>query len=181
MYKLGHYVNHELQEYRYADIFDIEEEDSYKRIVIGCSENHVSTILELIALLNGSFYILYVLHTPRARTESGRYQSEKLSYNEASTILNQFHKYFENDARHDIWIYSPETSTTIVYDRHNLIYIYGYTTEQVQLIEKKGLKREPVEIPVPHVHSYNKECDTFESKLINQYKWSRTPLLDEDR
>jgi len=34
-------------------------------------------------------------------------------------------------------------------------------------IQEKGLKKEPVNIPCPHVHRYNAEYDIFESKLIS--------------
>jgi len=131
-------------------------------------------------VLNGPFYMLYVLHIPRTDNESGRYQSGMLTYNEISIMLNRFKNFFKNDARHDIWIHSPETNTTIVYDRHNLLYIYGYTNEYVHIIEKNGLRNEAVEIPFPHIHHYNAEYDMFESKLINEYQWVRYPLRDED-
>ena len=63
---------------------------------------------------------------------------------------------------------------------HNLIYLYGFTDEQVHIIEKKSLKKEPINIPCPHVHCYNSEYDIFESELVNEYQWIRTQLHDED-
>lgn len=181
MFKLGCLRNNESQEHHYLNVYTVEQSSNYKRIVVGLAQNHIDTIRDLIAVLNGSFYMLYVLHTPRTGNEPGRYQSEVLTYDEISTILNHFKSFFENDSRHDVWLHSPITNTTIVYDRHNLIYLYDFTDERVHIIEKRGLKKELVNIPYPHVHCYNPECDSFESKLINEYKWIRTSLQDEDK
>ncbi len=149
-------------------------------IVVGLSQSHIDAVLKLISMLKGSFYVLYVLHTPRTDAEPGRYQSQELTYDAVSSLLTRFKEFFENDARHDIWIHSPITNTTIVYDRHNLIYIYGFTDEQINFIDRKGLKREHVSIPYPHVHSYTSAHDNFESKIVNEYQWTRMPLQNED-
>ncbi len=180
MFKLGYYINNELQEYHYSGLYNVEQNSSYERILIGLEQGHIDTVLDLMAVLKGPFYMLYVLHTPRTDNEPGRYQSEALTYDEMSILLNHFKKFYENDSRHDIWIHSPETNTTIVYDRHNLIYLYGFTDEHVHIIKEKRLKKEPVNIPSPHVHNYNAEYDIFESKLVNEYQWVRTPSHNED-
>jgi len=180
VFKFGRHSNDESKEYHYSDIYNVEQNSSYERIVLGLAKSQIDTILDLIGVCNGTFYILYVLHTPHS-CEEGRYQSGALTYAEVSTLLNSYKDFFENDARHDIWIHSPETNTTIVYDRHNLIYLYGFTDKHLHIIEKRELKKEPVIIPCPHVHCYNSAYDTFESKLVNEYPWKRTPLHEEDR
>lgn len=180
IFKIGYRTNNQSQEYHYSDLYNVEQESTYERIVIGLAHNHINTILDLTAVLNGPLYVLYVLHTPRFGNESGRYQSGAMIYDEMRALLNQFRSFFENDARHDIWIHSPETNTTIVYDRHNLIYLYGFTDEHIRIIREKGLQKEPVKIPFPHVHSYNAEYDIFECKLLKEYQWVKTPLHDED-
>jgi hypothetical protein len=181
IFKLGIHTNDKSQEYCYSDLYNIEQSSSYERIVIGLMHSHIERILDLTAALNGPFYLLYVLHTPRADNDLGRYQSSSLTFNEVRSLLDEFKCFFENDARHDIWLHSPETNTTIVYDRHNLIYIYGFTDEHKRIIESMGLKQETVEIPYPHVHCYNAEYDIFESKLLKEHQWKMTPLHDEDR
>ena len=180
MFKLGSHSNSESQEYHYSDIYNVEQNSSYERIVLGLTQSHIDTMLDLIGVCNGPFYILYVLHTPHS-CEQGRYQSGELTYNEVSTLFNCYKDFFENDGRHDIWIHSPETNTTIVYDRHNLIYLYGFTGDHLHIIDRMGLKKESVNIPCPHVHCYNSEYDNFEPKLINEYRWKRTPLHEADR
>lgn len=181
MFKLGFYTNDELQEYYYSNIYNVEQNSNYKRLVIGLNKRHIDTILDFTSVLSEPFYLLYVLHTPRTGNESGRYQSGAFAFEEISKLLNQFKNFFENDARHDMWIHSPKTNTTIVYDRHNCIYLYGFTKEHMHIIEKKDLKKEPVNIPIPHVHNYNTEYDSAESKFLNEYQWNITPLHDEDR
>ncbi|MEM5767888.1 MAG: hypothetical protein AAGU32_06320 [Bacillota bacterium] len=180
MFKLGCHRNNETQEYYYSDLYNVEQKSSYERIVIGLAQGHINTVLDLTAVLNEPFYMLYILHTPRTGNKPGRYQSQAVTYDNISMLLKRFKNFFENDARHDLWIHSPKTNTTIIYDRHNLIYLYGFTDEQVHIIEKKSLKKESINIPCPHVHCYNSEYDIFESELVNEYQWIRTQLHDED-
>lgn len=180
MFKLGFYSKNESQEYHYSGIYNVEQNSNYERIVLGLTKSHVDIILDLMDACNEPFYILYVLHTPHS-CEEGRYQSGALTYDEVSTLLNCYKDFFENDARHDIWIHSPETNTTIVYDRHNLVYLYGFTGQHLHIIEQKGLKKESIHIPCPHVHCYNAEYDNLESRLLNEYQWKRTPLHEEDK
>ena len=180
MFKFGFHSQDESNQYNYSDIYNVEQNSSYERIVLGLTKSHIDIILDLIDVYKGPFYILYVLHTPRTCDE-GRYQSGALTYGEVSTLLNCYKDFFENDARHDIWVYSPETNTTIVYDRHNLIYLYSFTEMHLQVILRNGLKKAPVNIPSPHMHCYNSEYDNFESRLLNEYQWRRMPLHEEDR
>ena len=76
MFKLGYYINNELQEYHYSDLYNVERNSSDERIIIGLEQSHIDTVLDLMAVLKGPFYMLYVLHTPRTNNEPGRYQSE---------------------------------------------------------------------------------------------------------
>lgn len=179
MYKLGSIKNDEEQQYSYSDQYTVEK--GYERIVIGLSTGHIGAVTELAATLNGPFYVLYVLHTPRAGGEPGRYQSKALTYDEFSTLLERFKNYFEHDSRHDLWLHSPGTNTTIVYDRHNLIYLYGFTNDQLSIIEQRGLERNPINMPVPHVHHYHADYDVCEAQIIGEYEWVKSPLRDEDR
>ena len=180
MFKLGYYSNNKLQKYHYSNLYNIEQPSNYERLVIGLENDHINTMMDLFSVLEEPFYILYVLHTPRAGSELGRYQSGPLTCEKTSALLNQFKDFLENDSRHDIWIYSPKTETTIIYDRHDLIYLYGFKEEHLHIIEEKGLKKERVKIPIPHVHNYNVEYDSNETELIKKYHWRRMPLQDED-
>jgi len=46
----------------------------------------------------------------------------------------------------------------------------------MRIIEKKSLRREPVNIRTPHVHNYNVEYDSDETRLLNEYQWKIMPL-----
>ncbi|HMM22078.1 MAG TPA: hypothetical protein PKA10_15270 [Selenomonadales bacterium] len=182
MYKLGFFKDDEEREYHCSDLYTVERNSRYERMVLGLSADHIAAIIELTATLRGPFNALYVLHTPRTGNEPGRYQSKALSYDETVRLLKRFKSFFECDSRHDLWLHSPATNTTMVYDRHNLIYLYRPTNEQLGIIERKGFDRKPWNTPVPHVHHYHAACDLFEAELINEkeYEWAKSPLRDED-
>ena len=72
------------------------------------------------------FFVLYVLVVSRKEeNETARYQSGEVSRAEVQAFLERFEDYLENDGRHHIWIHSPESSATLVYDNHDVIYCYG--------------------------------------------------------
>lgn len=170
MFKLGYHKDNELQEYFYPDVYHLEQNSDLERVVMGLTKNHVDTVLDLAAQLCGPFCILYVLHASHTNSEHGRYQSKEMSYSEVSTLFTDFKDFFEKDSRHDLWLHSPQSNATIAYDRHNLIYLYGFTDQQLDIMVQKGLQNKEFAIPFPHVHCYHAEFDMFESRLINDFK-----------
>lgn len=46
MFKLGYHKNNKLEKYNYSDIYSIEQNSSYERIIIGLAEGHINTVLE---------------------------------------------------------------------------------------------------------------------------------------
>jgi hypothetical protein len=170
VFKLGHHKDNELKEYFYPDVYHLEQSSGVERVVIGLSKSHVDTVLELAAQLCEPFCILYILHASHTSSEHGRYQSKTMSYSQVSTLFTSFKDFFEKDSRHDVWLHSSQSNATIVYDRHNLIYLYGFADEQLGDIERKGLEKKAFSIPFPHVHCYHAEYDIFETKLINDFE-----------
>ena len=170
MFKIGCHKDNELQEYVHPDLYHVEQSSGIERVVMGLSKSHIDTVLELAAMFYEPFYIVYVLHTSHIDNESGRYQSKANSYSQVNTLFTNFKDFFENDSRHDVCLYSPQSNATIVYDRHNFIYLYGFVDKQLDSIQRKGLKQKAFTIPFPHVHCYHEEYDIYESKLINDFE-----------
>ncbi len=82
-------------------------------------------MLDLLEVSPEPFCILYVLTIPRSEERPGRYESAPVSREEARQFLSRFREFFENDARHHIWIKSIDGPDLLVYDKHNVIYAYG--------------------------------------------------------
>lgn len=180
MFKLGIRKNQNTEAYQYANEYSVEKNINYERVIMGLTGEQIAAFLELTALLPEPFYLLYVLHMPRANNEPGRYQSKGMTYAEVAAIFKRYKDFLENDGRHDIWIHAPATNTTIVYDRHNCLYGYALTELQIQHIKKKLRLVERVSIPLPHVHNYQAKYDNEENTLIRAFEWRRTSLEKED-
>lgn len=170
MFKIGYHKDNELKEYVHSDLYHFEKCSGMERIVMGLSKNHVDTVLELAVPFIEPFTMLYVLHTSHTGQEHGRYQSMAMSYNEVQALFTSCKDFFQNDSRHDIWLHSPQSNATIVYDRHNFIYLYGFADEQLNSIKRRGLEKKEFTIPYPHVHCYHAEYDIFETKFINDFQ-----------
>jgi hypothetical protein len=180
-YKFG-WIPDKDRKYEYQDVFAIEKTSRLERLVIAPSANQVSLMLELLRVMPEPYGILYVLVTPRSAAQPGRYQAADFkSRNDAEVFLSRFKDFFENDGRHHIWIASPPTPDTLVYDRHNVIYAYGRLPEFERVVLNRGLSKvEDVKFPSPHTHHYNEAFDRDEEVLLRYWPWLHSPLRDND-
>jgi hypothetical protein len=124
--------------------------------------------------------VLYVLHTSRCGNQLGRYQSPSLEFDALNGFMAEFCEYLTNDARHDLWVYSPRSEAPLVWDRHDLIYAYG-PLEQFRAVLKGSLQEGDVDgPPYPHSHMYHAEYDDSERALLRYFHWLHSPLQEAD-
>jgi hypothetical protein len=169
--------------YRHKNIWAREKTSGPDRLVIAPSSGQVEVLLKLAAAMPAPYFLLYVLHTPRSDAAAGRYQSpEPVSRSQLTEFLGKFGDFLEGDARHDLWIGSPDKSFLLVYDRHQILYAYGPLDSFKSVLIENGLEEaDEVRLPDPHVHRYNQEFDLQAADLISFWSWRQFPLQDRDR
>jgi hypothetical protein len=174
-------VHGEGQPLRYPNTFSVERTKGPNRLRIWPAGNHVNLMLALISELKPPFHVLYVLHTPRGGSEPGRYESPELDQGELVGFLRHFAPFFAGDARHDVWVHSMDDDSTVVWDRHDLIYACGPLQRFESVLERSGLRSSGlVQIPDPHAHHYHPEWDASERELVGLFDWRVTPLREPD-
>lgn len=179
--KLSYQFGNEWIPHSYPPVFAIETtSDQSKRLIVGIPGGDVTVPLHLIECLNPPFRILYILHTPRGEGDSGRYQSPEVGQAELQKFFSKFAIYLGGDARFDIWVHSPSTNGTLVWDRHNLIYGYGPLKCFTQTLRRLGFSENTPTIPKPHMHHYREELDADARALLLAFSWQRSPLRPED-
>ncbi len=155
--------------------------DSGNRLAITTSDSPIDLMIALVNKWSPPFFVLYVHIVPRTDHPAGRYQSPPInSSSELSRFLNRFRDLFEADGRHNLWVFASEQNRQIVYDRHEILYIYGDDNHVANCFEKRGFKKNTIEIPVPHAHHYNEKFDATVGDLMNSWDWSYSPLEDSD-
>ena len=151
------------------------------RILLDVPDEHTDLIWQLAELLSPPYYVLYVLHTPRGIGKPGRYQSVELSWEELSNLLIKYGPYFSSDARHDLWVYSPASSQTLVWDRHNRLFVEGQPLAKfVDTLVGLGFTEGTVKPLGDHYHNYRLEFDCDAAAILEEFDWRRTPLRNED-
>lgn len=151
------------------------------RIVLSVPDGQDDLLRRLAELLPPPFYVLYILHSPRGEGEAGRYQSAELSLDELNDLLSKYSSFFSSDGRHDLWVYSPSSRRTLVWDRHNLLFAEGEPLDDItEMLVGLGLKEGSVEPLGAHVHHYRAEFDGDAASLLNEIDWHWTPLRPED-
>ena len=105
-----------------------------------------------------------------------------MSYEEISEFVNKYKNLLETDGRHHLWLGSANTKQLMVYDRHNIIYIYDDITKVAEYLKSKGFHENKVSIPFPHVHYYQdyQGNDINEANILKHWNWGRTPLREQD-
>lgn len=170
-----------VSQFSYSNVWQFEQFAATSRLIIAPSANHFEVLLELTKILSEPFGILYVLVVSRCNNFAGRYQCPApINRKDLEKFLYEFQNYLEGDARHNIWIASLSQQSTVVYDRHNLIYAYGALEKFKKVIENKGFNEGKVEIPTPHIHNYNPKFDGDEIAVMNYWQWKQFPLADGD-
>ena len=152
-----------------------------RRVVAFVPDGQADLIQRLSTLLPEPFYVLYVLHTPRGEGEPGRYQSTELSREDLDRFLTRYRLFFAGDARHDLWVYSPGSGRTLVWDRHNMLFAEGERLDDViAALGEQGFEEGVVQPLANHVHHYRPEYDGDAASLLAAFDWHRKPLRPED-
>ena len=165
-------------------IFEMETYPEWSRVKAAIPREQIPQILQIArAWKETSFGILYVLKSPRLDHEPARYQSASpCDFEELRVFLFSFQNYFEQDARHELWVIGISSGKQVVYDEHNLLYIYGMDEECKKLFAREGLAEGAISIPAAHSHNFHSELDSFEDKIFKYWEWVKYPLepADED-
>jgi hypothetical protein len=127
--------------YRYSNCWDIENTTGPERLVIGPESSQVELLLKLAQTLAEPFGILYVLLVSRKDHEPARYQCPyPCDRGEMESFFRTFTDFFESDGRHHVWLTSLTDSSTLVYDKHNVIYAYGPLPQFERVLDSRGFK-----------------------------------------
>lgn len=180
MFKIGHEVDGAWVAFDHAKTLTFD--DAANRLVCGTVSGDTRTFCSLVNTLPAPLCLLYVLHTPRGEGEPCRYQSPAIENDALQAFLAEYADFLAQDARFDFWVHSLNDGSTIVWDRHNRIHVYGDSLSQCRTtLEQLGYAEGEVKLPTGrHTHHYHAELDATASKLLVHFEWYRTPLHEAD-
>ena len=166
----------------YGKVYSTElTKDGTKRLRIGVSYDGSEILRTLSRTLTEPFFLLYVVVVARGGSEQGRYQSEELSHKELDALFDRYSEFWDGDGRHSVWLRSEADDTTLVYDRHNLIYAYGPIQRFELVLETLGYKETPkVSLSFEHQHHYYPEFDALAEELTAKLAERRSDLQPGD-
>lgn len=166
---------------QHPDTFAIEVLDGGLRRLRCTTQGDTATFFRLLTTSFASpYFLLYVLHTPRGDAEPGRYQSGALTPEELKTFVAVFADFLSGDGRHDLWASAPNDGAQVVWDRHDVFFVYGRLEAAEALLRSHGFREGTAKVLDPHAHHYHAEFDDAEHRLISYYDWLKTPLQSSD-
>ena len=172
IYKFGCHVDGKEAPYAYPNIWCRGETSGPDRLILAPSSNHVDLMRRLCLEMSEPFGLLYVLLVSRCGREPGRYQAAKpFSAADLAGFLDGSEVYLEGDGRHHLWIMSLPDTSQLIYDNHDVIYVYGQLDQFAGIAMERGMAQKEVRFPVPHLHRYNGEFDSEEDRIFNEYEW----------
>lgn len=164
------------------DRFHVEPANGQRaRFMVTTGASPIRMIRDIVRNWSPPFVILYVLIVTRSEMEPARYQSPWLDdIQSVDAFLVRFGNFFEQDARHALWIFASDEGLQIVYDRHELISVYGDNERVGALLEERGFVVGEANIPVPHAHHYHAQFDEDFAALMGWWQWVPSPLQPSD-
>ncbi len=162
--------------------FRIEEEGhGPARIVAEPDRDQIGLLIDLSRTLPAPFHLIYVALATRGLRPTGRYQSvQPLEREELEGFLSRFRAFLEQDGRHHLWVGSAAEPSTLVYDQHQLLLLYGRLDAYAPLLRAAGMGEGPVLQPEPHRHLVHESFDAAENELFGSRSWTWNPLEPED-
>jgi len=125
--------------------------------------------------------VLYVAVDEFAGYEAARYGSPPVDdFEDLRLFLFQFQEFFEDDARHNLWVCAPRSKQQIIYDRHEILYVYGDDGRFLSMLLERDFSQARPLIPASHCHHYHHEFTSLHTELMEFWDWSRTPLQPGD-
>jgi hypothetical protein len=174
-YRLGAFVDGVgWVEHKYGSVWQRLED----RLVAAPDGGQIELILRLVDELDEPFRILYVLLVSRdEEQDEGRFElMQTLNREELASFLHRYRELFENDGRHHLWIAAGDAPASIVYDQHNVLYLYGPLERFGAVLNDAGLTAADVHFPSPHSHHYHKEMDSMLDDMLERFEWQWYPL-----
>lgn len=160
----------------FPDAFDYQQAAGGRRIAATTSRSYIDLLAGLGSCLPGPHFCLYVLCVSRTDRVPGRYQSPGLDLGDLAAFLATFRDFFEQDARHNLWIGCQASRAQIVYDRHNVVYAYGPLGRFDAYLRSHEYQQTPIVLPDPHIHHYWEDLDPMEDRLFRYLAWTYHPL-----
>lgn len=170
------------ERFLHPNVWVRESSKGVPRLAVAAASHQVALIELLVEQMSAPFHLLYVLVVPRTGAMAARYQSPGVhSAAEISTFIDTYREAFEQDARHILWIKSVEGPGLIVYDRHNVLYLYGPLEAFAEVLKNSGLRQaDTIEIPDPHGHHYWPDFDQAEEAILANGEWLQSSLREQD-
>ena len=184
LYKVGDSAPED-HEWKYPNVWAAQDLSGTKRLIIAPNEHHVEWILRLLDVVPEPMWLLYVLVVPRGEGEPGRYQSlDPQTREQVRRFLREFMNLLEIDGRQNLWIRSESGEGMLVYDRHNLIYVYGPLEQSAAILGATGMTEvsaDAINTPDTHSHRYHAAFDSEAQRILVYMDWIRTPLREHDQ
>jgi hypothetical protein len=166
--------------YRHAEGWTREESSTGDRLTVGGGATPFALFRTLVTALAEPLYILVVLRTPRATGKDGRYQSTVKTHAEVAAFLDDFETLFSTDPRAQVWVGQTDGGALLVFDEHDLIYVYGPLDRFERLLTEASVPRRTPTVPSPHIHHYDPRRDEDERRLVHQAWGQVLPLEEQD-
>lgn len=165
----------------YANVYQREQTNGPQRTVFAPAHGCLGLMRRLSRVIDADAFLLYLLRVSRCGNPPGRYQSPSpLDPDARDDFLDEFGQFLDGDARHQLWIGTPDNSSLLVWDHHQLVYAYGPLEVFERAAEVCGLRTGHVEVPVPHAHLYHAPFDGTEDAILDRFEWIYTPLTEQD-
>lgn len=162
--------------------FMLTSSANQQRLILATNEDRIDVFKSLLDFYPGPFVITVVVQSPHgAIKKAGRYYSEwDRTRTQIDYFLDYFHDYISFCGLIHVWVTCQGTDGIVVYDQHDVFYVYGKPLEIANMFLDKGYSEGIPPIEFAHAHKTRDDIRPGTVELMKYGKWTCHPLDTTD-
>ncbi len=171
-----------IRAYEPENRFQLHRTDLGTRLLVTTSEDRIEVFKRLLDLYPGPFFITLVIQEAHgAFKKTGRYYGDRGKTRvQIDFFLDHFHDYFCYDGMHHLWVSCESSDGIVVFDQHDLFYVYQRAAEAGGMLLDAGYKEGLGDEPFNHAHRSRPEIVPGPKEILEFTKWFIAPLQIND-
>lgn len=172
----------EIGPYVPTDTYEINRTGLGTRIIARTNQDRIEFFKAILDLYPGPFFITLVVQEPYGEFQvAGRYYSDKGKTRvQIDYFLDYFHDFICYDGFHHLWISCETTDGIIVYDQHDIFFMYQQTDQILDYLRSHDFCEGHVGADFHHAHRSRADISPGTKELLEYGPWYHSPLEIND-
>lgn len=164
--------------YDWGNQFTVEEAAGDKRLLATTSTDRIAFLIEMLRPYPGPLIVCYVLieDKPGLPMRPGYYYSPEVNLDQVIDFLTEFQDMFVYDGSQAVHLLCKSSGGLVVYDEHDLYFLYGDFSSQLELLRSRGYADGGDFCLDRHAHFFRDSFSLWIFELFKLWPWGYRPF-----